>query len=225
MSQHYFTRDPDGPDHRTVVTATAWGRTFELTTATGVFARGGLDKGTAVLLARTAPPTPTTEPRAASTTERSPAPVAGTPGSDGPLRLLDLGCGYGPIAIALALACPTAEVWAVDINLRALELTRLNAEANGVADRVHAVEAANVPTDLGFDQLWSNPPIHPGKAALHGLLETWLPRTRGPGHLVVARNLGADSLQTWLNGEGYPTARVASSKGFRVLVTQPRTVC
>jgi 16S rRNA G1207 methylase RsmC len=78
-----------------------------------------------------------------------------------------------------------------------------------------------------YDLIWSNPPIRVGKAVLHDLLTTWLPRLApGPGsaaYLVVQKNLGADSLQTWLVDALPPlmgdveVARVATSKGFRLL--------
>ena len=70
-----------------------------------------------------------------------------------------------------------------------------------------------------FDEIWSNPPIRIGKAALHEMLLTWFDHLTDAGvaHLVVGKNLGADSLARWLNEQGWPTQRVASSKGFRVL--------
>jgi 16S rRNA G1207 methylase RsmC len=72
--------------------------------------------------------------------------------------------------------------------------------------------------DARYDEIWSNPPIRIGKAALHELLLTWLPRLApgGSARLVVGRNLGADSLQAWLVESGYRCERVASAKGFRV---------
>jgi 16S rRNA G1207 methylase RsmC len=194
VSEHYFTPTPDSPEHRQPVNATVWGRPMSLTSASGVFADGRLDLGTGVLFRSVAPPT--------------------SPG-----RLLDLGCGYGIIACALALACDEAEVWAVDVNERALRLCRENAEALGVGGRVFAVAPDAVPDGLELDQIWSNPPIRIGKPALHDLLLGWLPRLRIGGHanLVVGRNLGADSLQRWLVSEGFPCERIASAKGFRVL--------
>jgi 16S rRNA G1207 methylase RsmC len=133
--------------------------------------------------------------------------------------VLDLGCGYGAIACALAVAVPASEVWAVDVNRRALQLTGENAAALGVGKRVHACAPEDVPADLSFDEIWSNPPIRIGKEALHTLLSTWLPRLHTPGRavLVVGKNLGSDSLQRWLKGEGYRCERMASAKGFRVL--------
>jgi 16S rRNA (guanine1207-N2)-methyltransferase len=192
--EHYFSADPAVPFERVPVRARVWGHDLDLSSGSGVFARGRLDVGTAVLFRETEPPA-----------------------NDGPF--LDLGCGYGVIACALALARPDADVWAVDVNERALLLTRENATALGLAARVSPVPPGQVPGDLRFAEIWSNPPIRVGKQALHDLLLTWLPRLEPTGRavLVVGRNLGADSLQRWLSEQGYPTERLASAKGFRVL--------
>jgi 16S rRNA G1207 methylase RsmC len=176
------------------VQARIWGREYTFTTATGVFSRDRLDLGTSVLLR-----------------EVEPSTSKGT--------ILDLGTGYGPIAVALAVEAPEAEVWAVDVNSRALELTAENAKAAGVADRVHPVLTDGVPEDVRFDEIWSNPAIHIGKPELHRMLLHWLARLApgGVAWFVVGRNLGADSLQRWLTDQGYPCERTASAKGFRVL--------
>ena len=194
MNDHYFSADPGSPERRQTIVATVWGRSVELTTATGVFSAGRLDIGTGVLFRILDPPT--------------------RPG-----RFLDLGCGYGVIACALALTVEDAEVWAVDVNERALALCAENAAALGVGERVFPATGDDVPADVEFDEIWSNPPIRIGKAALHDLLLRWLPRlvVGGRAILVVGRNLGADSLQRWLIGAGYPCERVGSAKGFRVL--------
>ncbi|HEX7132312.1 MAG TPA: methyltransferase [Iamia sp.] len=166
-----------------------------LRTDAGVFAAGAVDPGTRLLLDDGARPEPQHE------------------------VLLDLGCGYGPIALALALRAPGAVVWAVDVNERALELTTTNAETLGVADRVRVATPDAVPADVVFDGIWSNPPIRVGKAALHELLETWLARLGpdGAAHLVVARNLGADSLHRWLADQGHSVERRGSRRGYRLL--------
>lgn len=194
---HYFMT-PTGPERRRVVKARFWDTEWEFETADGVFSADGLDLGTSVLLR-----------------ESSPLP--------GSRRLLDLGCGYGVIAVALATACPAARVDAVDTNQRALALTAANAARHGVADRVSTMLPADADPDARYDELWSNPPIRIGKDALHELLLTWLPRLSpgGRARLVVGRNLGADSLQRWLVEQGYPCEREASAKGFRVLVVSP----
>lgn len=194
MDEHYFSADPTVEFRRAPVRATVWGHDLELVSGSGVFAQGRLDIGTAVLFRETTPP------------------AGGT--------LLDLGCGYGVIGCALAVAAPTATVRAVDVNERAVLLANENAAALGVADRLVATTPDAVPDDLRFDEIWSNPPIRVGKEALHALLLTWLPRLRPGGRavMVVGKNLGADSLQRWLAEQGYPTTRIASAKGFRVLV-------
>jgi 16S rRNA G1207 methylase RsmC len=194
---HYFTADPAAPFQRTPVRADVWGLELELTSGSGVFAQGRLDVGTAVLFRETDPP-------------------AGG-------RILDLGCGYGVIGLAVCTASPGATVTGVDVNRRAVLLANENAAALGVADRFTAMTPEEVPPDAVFDEIWSNPPIRIGKSALHGLLLTWLPRLRPGGRavMVVGKNLGADSLQRWLGEQGYPTERLASAKGFRVLETKP----
>jgi 16S rRNA G1207 methylase RsmC len=194
MSDHYFATDPASAVRRLPVQVTAWGHDLRLQSASGVFAHGRLDTGTAVLL-------------------RAARPDA-APGT-----YLDLGCGYGAIACGLAAAVPAGVVWAVDVNPRALQLTGENAAALGLADRVHARVPDAVPEGVAFDEIWSNPPIRVGKAVLHELLLRWLPRMRPDGRavLVVAKFLGADSLQRWLGEQGYRCTRLASAKGFRVL--------
>nr|WP_297430213.1 methyltransferase [uncultured Actinotalea sp.] len=191
---HYFTAAPASADERRTLQVVLAGREVEVETAGGVFSPDHVDLGTRVLL-RTVP-----EP-----------PAEGD--------LVDVGCGWGPVALALALRSPAARVWAVDVNERALDLVRRNAGRLGL-DNVTAVTPGEVPAGLRPTTIWSNPPIRVGKAALHDLLRTWLGRLTpdGDAYLVVQRNLGADSLQAWLRAElGCPAERVASAKGFRVL--------
>jgi 16S rRNA (guanine1207-N2)-methyltransferase len=193
---HYFTADPSAPFEREPFTCEVWGHELELVSGAGVFSRGHLDHATAVLFRETEPP-----PQG---------------------QFLDLGCGYGVIGLAIARAVPLANVTAVDVNERAILLANENARALGLDGRFVACTAEQVPSDSTYDEIWSNPPIRIGKAALHELLLTWLPRLRPDGRMVmvVGKNLGADSLQRWLTGRGWPTERLASAKGFRVLETR-----
>jgi len=193
VGEHYFSADPSVPFRRQPVTARVWGHELRLVSGSGVFAQGRLDVGTAVLFRETEPPT-----------ARS---------------YLDLGCGYGVIALALATAVPGSVVRAVDVNERAVRLAGENAASLRLGDRVRVSTPGEVPADETYEEIWSNPPVRIGKPALHDLLLTWLPRVRPGGRavLVVGRNLGADSLQRWLDEQGHPTVRLASAKGFRVL--------
>ena len=194
--EHYFSADPSVAFERIPVVADVWDTTLHLTSGSGVFAKGRLDIGTSILFRETAPP------------------VAG--------RILDMGCGYGVIGLAIASLVPGAVVTGVDVNERAVLLANENAAALDLADRYRAVTPAGVGADETFDELWSNPPIRIGKEALHELLLIWLPRLRPGGRavMVVGKNLGADSLQRWLGEQGYPTTRIGSAKGFRVLETR-----
>lgn len=194
--EHYFSADPSVAFQRAPVEAEVWGQRLSLVSGSGVFAQGRLDIGTSVLFRETEPPT----------------------GG----RILDLGCGYGVIGLACAVAAPSAVVTAVDVNQRAVLLASENAASLGIADRFTATVPEGVPADAEFDEIWSNPPIRIGKAALHELLLAWLPRLAPGGRavMVVGKNLGADSLQRWLGEQGFPTERIASAKGFRVLETR-----
>lgn len=194
--EQYFAASPSVPARPTEVEFAAGGHRFRLTAARGVFSAERLDPGTAVLLHK--------------------APLPG-PDLDG--ALLDLGCGYGAIACVLSACAPRATVYAVDVNTRALALTRANAGTVGAAERVVAVLPDQMPEAVRFRQIWSNPPIRVGKGELHAMLDRWLPRLEpdGAAWLVVARNLGADSLQAWLGGQGWQVVRHASQQGFRVL--------
>lgn len=201
MPDHYFSPSPDSQLKLRQITVKLAGQVREVTTANAVFSPEHIDTGTQVLL------------------DNTPAPP---PSGD----FLDLGCGWGPISLHLALASPHATVWAVDVNERALDLVRMNAARLGLTN-INAVLPADVPADLRFRSIWSNPPIRVGKDELHNLMQTWLPRLQpdSDAWLVVQRNLGSDSLHRWLDGmlsDEYTVSRTATSKGFRVLHVKRR---
>jgi 16S rRNA (guanine1207-N2)-methyltransferase len=195
---HYF--ETPAPDARAPgrVRLTVAGRALDLVTDAGVFSRAQLDPGTSVLL------------------EVIPPPPAGG-------DLLDVGCGYGPIALWMAVQSPDAVVWAVDVNERARALCAANAAAAG-ATNVRVCHPDEVPAAVRLARIAANPPIRVGKEALHALLARWLGRLRpdGEAYLVVQKHLGSDSLQRWLIEQGWPTDRIASRRGFRVLRCAPR---
>lgn len=195
-AEQYFSAVPTSKDVRRHLLVSLRGHEVDVEVSNGVFASHRVDLGTSVLF-RQAPQTPEN----------------GT--------FLDIGCGWGPITLAMALESPEAEVWALDVNERALDLTATNARNLGL-DHVHTGIAAEIPADLTFDLIWSNPPIRVGKEELHILLMSWLPRLKVGGHayLVVQKNLGGDSLIKWLNaelGEEFTVGKYASSKGYRII--------
>lgn len=195
---HYFDETPDAPSEPAVVDVVLPDTAFTMETDRGVFSHGHLDTGTSLLL-------------------RTALPLA----ADGDLA--DLGCGAGPIALTMARRSPAADVWALDVNARARDLCARNAARNGLTN-VRVVHPDDVPDTVRFATIWSNPPIRIGKPALHALLERWLDRLTddGTAGLVVQRHLGADSLHRWLVDAGWPTERVASKAGFRVLAVTSR---
>ncbi|MEE1618815.1 class I SAM-dependent methyltransferase [Brachybacterium sp. J153] len=202
MTEHYFSASTGTSDRRFPLRVRLAGQDLDLVSSASVFSGHGLDKATAVLLDRL---------------DEIAEPPAGA-------RILDLGCGWGPIALTAALRDPSAEVWAIDVSERARELTAENARRSGAANLVVAAPE-DVPEELRFDAIWSNPPIRIGKEALHALLLQWTARLspEGTAALVVGKNLGADPLARWL-GEQLPereVRKVASAKGFRVLEVGP----
>ena len=203
VSEHYFTASPVVEPEERTHRFSIRGVERTVVTASGVFSADRLDKGTQVLLDHVPDPAQT-----------------GT--------FLDLGCGWGPITLALADAAPGATVLAVDVNERSLALTTRNAETAGL-DNVRTSPAEALLTELRessrtVDLIWSNPPVRIGKEALHALLLDWLALLSDDGEawLVVLKNLGADSLATWLSNQGWDVNRMASSKGFRVLRVRRR---
>ena len=195
-ANHYFSETPEGELIPREISVTLAGNKVTVITAGGVFSPEHIDQGTQVLLTHIA--------------SAKPSGI-----------FLDIGCGWGPIALALATQSPKATVYAVDVNDRCLELTRLNAKRLGL-ENIIVCKPEEVPADVLFDEIWSNPPIRVGKEALHEILTHWLNRLNksSVARLVVQKNLGSDSLQKWLAAElqsDFETTRADSAKSFRVL--------
>ena len=183
---HYFDPTPEVESKPRTLHLHVGELAVELHADRGVFASRGIDLGTLALLREVPPPPPEGD-------------------------LLDLGCGYGPIAITLARRSPGARVWAVDVNERALQLTRTNADAAKTTN-VTACLPDEVPEEVRFSAIFSNPPVRVGKGRL---------QSEASAYLVVQRNLGADSLAAWLATEGYRVRRLKSKKGYRILEIAP----
>lgn len=197
-TSHYFSPEQQGPIRRRTLTVNLEGKTAPVTTAAGIFSPDGVDKGSAVLLKHVPDPAETGE-------------------------LLDIGCGWGPLTLTMALRSPAARIWAVDVNPTARTLCAENAQAWGL-ENVTVCAPEEVPDEIRFSTIWSNPPIRVGKQVLHEILRTWLPRLTPDGQawLVVQKNLGADSLQRWMQTMLEATQaprtvdRANTEKSFRV---------
>jgi 16S rRNA G1207 methylase RsmC len=196
MTEHYFSATPQSEYRTKEITVRLAHQDVVVETASGIFSPDHIDAGTQALLFSV------------------PAlPSEGT--------FLDVGCGWGPLALTMALEAPGASVWAVDVNERSCELTQKNATRLG-CNNIQVRKPNDVDPELRFDVIWTNPPIRVGKAELHAILSTWLPRLNrdGQAYLVVAKHLGADSLEKWLAGEFSTThtvTRADTRKGFRVI--------
>lgn len=201
-AEHYFSETPGGEFKPKQIAIELDGRSVSLTTAGGVFSPDRLDQGTSVLLEHL-----------------DEVPASG--------NILDIGCGWGAISLAIAHRSPKATIWAIDVNERSLELTRMNAEKLGITN-IKTAKPDEVPPDTQFSGIWSNPPIRVGKDELHSLLLKWLPKLSiaAEAYLVVQKNLGADSLHRWLESslpDGFSVIRVDTAKSFRVLRVKNRT--
>ncbi|WP_422114132.1 methyltransferase [Gardnerella sp. DNF00622A] len=197
--EQYFSANPNSLDLRRTLHVVLRGHEVSVQVSNGVFSSSKLDLGTAVLLKH-----------------------APQPPENG--RFFDIGCGWGAISLALGFESPNAQIYAVDVNERALDLTGINAKNAGLNNiHTYIVEDALKEDALkDIDLIWSNPPIRVGKNVLHNILITWLPRLKvgGAAYLVVQKNLGSDSLITWLSktlGEDFSVEKYASSKGYRII--------
>jgi len=196
--EHYYTPQPQAPSRKLEFAHEFGGRTFRFITDTAVFSRTRLDRGTELLL------------------ESLPLPLAG--------RVLDLGCGYGPVGVVVAAFSPAAEVVMVDINKRAVALAWENLERNGVEGTrisLRAGDGTALLTSPAFDYILTNPPIRAGKQ----LIFAWIAGARlallpgGSLYLVARTSQGAKSLFGYM-GQVFGTERVEvreRGSGYRVL--------
>lgn len=195
VEEHYFSSDPAAPKKTVNISMQVGGTQIELEAASGTFSSSRLDAGTAVLLKHA---------------DHFP--------KDG--NVLDIGCGWGPIGLSIASLQKNSKVYGIDINQRSIEQSNLNSKSLGLKN-FSAMHSRDLPEDLRFSAIWSNPPIRVGKKILHELMESFIPRLEPGGRamLVVQKNLGADSFQRWLSNR-FPEAevsRVGTDKGYRVI--------
>ena len=191
MPDHYFTARPESEHHLRVVSAEVAGLTLSFETDAGVFSKGELDPGSRLLI-------------------ESMPPLSG--------RVLDLGCGWGAVGVALARLNPGLQLVMSDVNERALALAASNARRNGVeavtclSDGFDAVEGL-------FDHVVTNPPIRAGKAVIYGLFAASCERLKPGGTLtiVIRTQQGAPSALKFLKETFSQADDVARGGGYRIL--------
>lgn len=171
---------------------------LELQSEAGLFSHRSIDTGTYVLL------------------RYGPAP----PESG---DLLDLGCGYGAIALVLGTRSAGARVWGIDVDARAVDIAQENVVRTGLTNVVICMPRA-VPSDVRFSAIYSNPPTRIGKTAFRSLLSHWLGKLSptGSAYLVIKKEAGADAVAQWLSDNGYRADRLAAKQGYRLVHVRPR---
>ena len=195
MSEHYYTENPHSAHDERLIEVRALGNVLRFTTDAGVFSRDGLDRGTEVLL------------------EALPA-LSG--------RVLDLGCGWGAVGVALGKRYPALDIVMTDINSRAVELARRNLAENGVTAAVLQGDGFDA-VEGRFDAIVTNPPIRAGKAVIYGLFARARDYLEPDGalYVVIRKQQGAPSALKYLK-EIYSRAEtVDRASGFHVLRAQP----
>ena len=193
-NNHYFTNQPSTPHDLSEWTFDLKGKRFRFTTDSGVFSKKTVDFGSRVLID-------------AFTEE-------GLPEGD----ILDVGCGYGPIGLSLA-SQSSRVVEMVDINERAVELAKLNAKHNGVANVDIHVSNIYESVEGEFAAVLSNPPIRAGKAVVHTILEGAYPLLVEGGTLTVVlqKKQGAPSAAKKMEEVFGNVKTLTKDKGYYIL--------
>ena len=191
-SEHYYTQNPASKSNPAVIRFICRGHDLSLTTDSGVFSKKELDAGTRILL------------------EAIPKSVYG--------NVLDLGCGWGPVGICLALDGPESTVTFCDINSRALDLARKNAEICGIDGRFILSDGFEKITD-SFDMIVTNPPIRAGKQVIYKMFADCekLLTPSGALYLVIRKQQGAESALKYLRTIYPAVETVEKSGGFWVI--------
>ena len=195
MPDHYYTENPNSAHDERRITLTALGNALTFTTDAGVFSRDGLDRGTEVLL------------------EALP-PLSG--------RVLDLGCGWGAVGVALGKRWPGLEIVMTDINSRAVELARRNLAENGVTATVLQGDGFAAVSG-SFDAIVTNPPIRAGKAVVYGLFDQARAYLKPGGalYVVIRKQQGAPSALKYLKERYGEAVTIDRGSGFHVLRAMP----
>lgn len=193
MNDQYYTREPESESRPAECVFTYRGRTLRFMTDAGVFSRGELDTGTRLLL------------------DALPDRMEG--------EILDLGCGWGPVGISVRAVWPETSVTMTDVNLRALEWSRKNAESNGVPAECLESSGFDALRGRTFDAVITNPPIRAGKQVIYGMFADAAEHLKPGGrlYLVIRKQQGAESCIRYLKTLYASVEKLDRSGGFWVI--------
>lgn len=191
MNEFYYSAEPTSAHAEREIEIEALGVRSRCLTDAGVFSRDGLDTGTRAML-------------------------EALPELHG--RVLDLGCGWGPVGVTLARKYPECEIVMTDVNHRAVELSRRNLARNGAKAEVVQGDGFESVTGM-FDFILTNPPIRAGKAVIYRLFAEAKEHLADDGALilVIRKQQGAASAQKYLQTL-FPTVTLLDrTAGFHTL--------
>ncbi|WP_058300186.1 class I SAM-dependent methyltransferase [Gorillibacterium timonense] len=197
MSEHYYTGKPTVKHDTRTLKETLRGIEFTFVTDAGVFSKGGVDYGSKALIRCMEIP-------------------------DG-ARVLDVGCGYGPIGLTAATLSPSSTVTMLDVNERAVELSRENARMNGIGNtEVFVSDGVTAVKGRSFDCVLTNPPIRAGKEVVHRIFEEAAECLVPGGKLwvVIQKKQGAPSAFAKLETMFTSVREVEKDKGYRIIVCE-----
>ena len=192
VNDQYYTADPTSESKPVPCAFPYRGHGLNFMTDAGVFSKGELDVGSRLLL-------------------------DALPDLSG--DVLDLGCGWGAIGVAVARAYPACRVTMADVNHRALDLCRQNCQRNGVTAEV--IESDGMAAVMGrkFDAVITNPPIRAGKQVIYRMFADAAVSLKEGGalYLVIRKQQGADSCVKYLKTLYGAVEKLDKSGGFWVL--------
>ena len=193
----YFTREPSSESRPVICAFEDRGRKYVFETDAGVFSRGEVDQGTEILL-------------------------KALPDLEG--DILDLGCGWGVVGTCLKGRNPDARIVMVDVNLRALELSRKNLSRNGASAEVLESDGFEGIRDRTFDAVVTNPPIRAGKEKVYEMLGDAARSLKSGGQLfvVIRKQQGAESCMRYLKTLFDEVEKIDRSAGYWVLQARER---
>ncbi|MFP5115687.1 class I SAM-dependent methyltransferase [Bacillaceae bacterium C204] len=195
MSEHYYSRTQKVESDPKFWDYTLKNNTFRFKTDNGVFSKREVDFGSRLLIESFE-----------------------MPNAEG--LLLDVGCGYGPIGLSLAKYYHDRMIHMVDVNGRAIELAKENAEINRIQNvKIYESDRLLNVKENTFAAILTNPPIRAGKKTVHDIFEQSFEHLASEGELwvVIQKKQGAPSAIEKLNNLFNHVETIDKSKGYFVI--------